>query len=57
MTKKLWLDIYKESLIKYGIDKLFAKKSRIAVSGDVDLSFNPSCAAADEMSYMASDSQ
>lgn len=55
MTEKEWLDKYEEALISYGLDKKFARETRIAVSEDVDLSFDPSCAAADEVSYMAAD--
>jgi len=55
MTEKEWLDAYEAALISYGLDKEFAHETRIASSENVDLSFDPSCAAADEISYMAAD--
>ena len=55
MTKNQWLDKYEKVLIKYGLDMDFAHKSRMAV--DVDLSLDPECAAADEVSYMVADSE
>jgi hypothetical protein len=52
MTEKQWLDKYEKALISYGLDKKSAHETRVAASDNVDLSFDPECAAADEVSYM-----
>lgn len=51
MTPEEWLDKFEARLIERGVDKDFAKATRDAASEDIDLSYDPSDAADDEVSY------
>jgi hypothetical protein len=54
MTKEEWLDRYEKALIAYGVPVKFAHADALNV--EVDLSYDPECVAADEVSYMKGDS-
>lgn len=54
-NKQEWLKRYKAHLIAAGIDSGFAQDD--TDEAEVDLTIEPEAAAADELSYMAEDSQ
>jgi hypothetical protein len=54
MTESEWLNRYEKALVAYGVPEKLAHDN--ALSTEVDLSFDPEGAAADEVSYMVDDS-
>jgi len=54
MTKEEWLNRYEKALVAYGVPEKLAHDNALGM--EVDLSFDPEGAAADEVSYMADDS-